>query len=238
MRFAQLKENLRRAALKRVDEGEITGLRLAQLAGFQQAHISNFLTKKRSLSLDGLDRLLAVLKLSVLDLVDPDEINKRATILPPSDGDFDNVLLVDSADAASSEHIAQHQVRDILKFKKAFLKRLRPDTDASRRAWHRFVLIKADANEGMSMSPRTLPGSTLLIDRHYTTLKPYRGSEQNMYAVNLDGRCTIRYVEFDGSHLVLRPHNAAVAISVIPVTKGKPLSTYIVGRVCHVANET
>jgi transcriptional regulator with XRE-family HTH domain len=238
MRFAQLKENLRRAAAKRVADGEITGLRLAHLTGVTQAHISNFLTKKRSLSLEGLDKLLAVLKLSVLDLLDPEEINKRATILPPSNDEFENVLLVDTSVAAASPAVQQQQVLDILKFKKAFLKRLRADTDNTRRAWHRFVLIKADAAEGMSMSPRTLPGSTLLIDRHYTSLKPYRGSEQNMYAVALDGRCTVRYVEFDGSHLVLRPHNSAVAISVIPVDNQKPLSAHIVGRICHVANET
>lgn len=238
MKFAQLKENLRRTVYKKTEAGEITGLRLAQLTDFQQAHISNFINKKRSLSLEGLDRVLSVLKISVLDLLDPAEINKRASILPPSEGDFDNVLLVDSAIAATSPRIIQNEVRDILKFKKSFLKRLRPDCDHPRKHWHRFVLIKADSAEGSAMSPRTMPGASLLLDRHFTALKPYRGSEQNMYAVNLYNKCTIRYVEFDGTHLVLRPHNPAIPISVIPVENGKSPHDYIVGRVCHVAIET
>jgi hypothetical protein len=238
MKFANLKENLRRALLRKIEAGEITGLKLAQQTGFQQAHISNFLNKKRSLSLEGLDKVLTVQKLSVLDLLDPAEINKRASIVPPTEGDFENVLLVDSEVAATRDLITNEEVRDTLKYKKNFLKRLRVDSSKAAQARHRFVLIKVDAHEGMSMFPRTLPGATLLIDRHYTSLKPYHGKEQNMYAVNLNGKCTIKYVEFDGSHLVLRPHNSAYPINVIPVEDGKKPEEYIVGRICHVGIET
>lgn len=237
MKFANLKDNLRRALLRKIEAGEITGLKLAHQTGFQQAHISNFLNKKRSLSLEGLDKVLVVQKLSVLDLLDPAEINKRASIVPPSEGDFENVVLVESSAAASADLITNDDVKDILKFKKNFLKRLRDDSDKAAKARHRFVLIKIDAQEAMSMSPRTLPGATLLIDRHYTSLKPYRGNEQNMYAVALDGKCTIKYVEYDGTHLVLRPHNSAYPISVITVEAGKSPADYIVGRICHVAIE-
>jgi transcriptional regulator with XRE-family HTH domain len=238
MKFAHLKENLRRALMRKIEAGELTGLKLAQQTGFQQAHISNFLNKKRSLSLEGLDKVLAVQKISVLDLLDPAEINKRASIVPPGEGDFENVLLVDTHVAATADLITNDEVKDILKFKKAFLKRLRVDAHRSAKSRHRFVLIKADAHEGMSMAPRMLPGATILIDRHYTSLKPYRGSEQNMFAVNLAGKCALKYVEFDGSHLVLRPHNSAYPISVIPVAPGRAASDYIVGRICHVGIET
>ena len=53
-------------------------MRLAHQTGFKQPHITNFLNRKRSLSLDAMDRVLNVQKISVLDLMDPDEINKRA----------------------------------------------------------------------------------------------------------------------------------------------------------------
>jgi SOS-response transcriptional repressor LexA len=238
MKFSHLKENLRRVLVRKIKDGEITGLKLATLTGFQQAHISNFLNKKRSLSLEGLDKVLSVEKMSVLDLLDPNEINKRASIVPPSEGDFDNVLLVESSVAATSDLITNEQVKDILKFKKAFLKRLRADSSKATQARHRFVLIKVDAHEGMSMFPRTLPGATVLIDRHYTSLKPYRGSEHNMYAVAVEGKCTIKYVEFDGTHLVLRPHNSSYPINVIQVEEGKNPADYIVGRICHVSIET
>src|ERR1043166_7546417 len=102
MKFRSLQERLRELLLVRIEAGELTGLKLASMAGFQQAHVSNFLNRKRSLSLDAMDRVLAALRLSVLDLLDPAEISKRATIVPPSEGEFESVLLVDGASAAGA----------------------------------------------------------------------------------------------------------------------------------------
>ena len=56
--------------------------------------------------------------------------------------------------------------------------------EGDRKGWERFVVIKADAQGGMSMYPRTMPGATLLLDRHYNSLTPYRKSETNIYAVS------------------------------------------------------
>src|SRR5437868_7770495 len=93
MKFRALQENLRKVIRERIDEGDLTGLKLAHQTGFQQAHISNFLNSKRSLSLEGMDKVLQVQKLSVLDLLDPNEINKRASILPSSPGEFEDFVL-------------------------------------------------------------------------------------------------------------------------------------------------
>src|SRR3974377_2074811 len=95
MRFRALQDNLRKILLERIETGELTGLRLAQQTGFKQAHISNFLNRKRGLSIEGMDKVLSVQHLSVLDLLDPAEVNKRASILPPSGDDFENVILTD-----------------------------------------------------------------------------------------------------------------------------------------------
>ncbi|MBZ5648303.1 MAG: XRE family transcriptional regulator [Acidobacteriia bacterium] len=238
MKFKALQENLRKAMWKRIDERKLTGLKLAKQTGFKQAHISNFLNRKRSLSLEGMDKVLSVQKLSVLDLLDPDEVNKRASIVAPSEDEFENVLLVDGDVAAKEPLVEAQDVKDILKFKKNFLKRLKSDTTAAREQWRRFVLIKVDGRDGMSMYPRLLPGATVLIDRHYNSLKPYRRHEQNMYAVKKDGTCTIKYVERAGKNLVLRPHNQNYPVDVITVEHGKTYADYIVGRVCHVAIET
>jgi len=216
----------------------LTGLRLAQQTGFKQAHISNFLNRKRGLSLEGMDRVLAVQHLSVLDLLEPSEVNKRASILPPSDDEFQNVLLIEGTVAATHPMITSMNVKEILKFKKTFLKKLRAEPEGDRDHWERFVLIKADAREGMSMYPRLLPGATLLIDRHYNSLKPYRKGEFNMYAVLKNGNCTVKYVETAGTHLILRPHNQAYPIEVIPMEEGKTVGDYLVGRVCHIGIET
>ena len=238
MKFRALQENLRKALWERIDEGELTGLRLARETGFKQAHISNFLNRKRGLSVEGMDKVLNVQRLSVLDLLDPGEINKRASIAPPSDDDFDNVLMVDSAVAARQPLIMSMKVKEIVKLKKSFLRKLRPEIEGDREDWERFVMIRADGREGMSMYPRILPGASVLIDRHYNSLKPYRKGESNMYAVARSGGCILKYVEVAGNHLVLRPHNQAYPVEVMAIEPGKKAHDYLVGRVCYVGIET
>ncbi len=238
MKFRQLQERLRELLRASVEAGDLTGLQVARLTGFQQAHVSNFLNRKRALSVEGMDRVLTAVGLSVLDLLDPAEVGKRATILPPSEDEFENVLLVDGAVAAGEPVITSEAVREILKFKKTFLRRLRAEAASPREEWRRFVLVKVDARDGMSMYPRLLPGATLLIDRHYNSLKPYRKNEQNMYAVRVGGGCTVKYVEVAGNNLVLRPHNQAYPVGVLAIEEGKTFADYIAGRVCHVGIET
>ncbi len=237
MKFATLQENLRKVLWKRIEAGDLTGLKLAHQTGFQQAHISNFLNRKRGLSLEGMDKVLASQKLSVLDLLDPAEVNKRASIPPPPEEGFENVLLADPDTAAREPLVIAEKVRDILKFKRSFLKRLKAEAERPREGWTRFVLIRMGA-EAMSMYPRILPGATLLIDRHYNSLKPYRKSEPNMYAVRKNGSCTIKYVEVAGTNLILRPHNQAHPVDVLAIDPDKTYADYIVGRICYVGIET
>src|SRR5919109_350639 len=221
MRFRTLQENLRKRLLERIGQGELTGLGLAAQTGFKQAHISNFLNRKRGLSVEGMDRVLSVQHLSVLDLLDPAEINKRASIPPPGDNEFQNVLLVDGKVAASAPILMNMDVKEILKFRTSFLRRLRPEMEGGRESWERFVVIRADDHEGTSMYPRLLPGATVLIDRHYNSLKPYRKAESNMYAIRkADDTCTVKYVEVAGNNLVLRPHNQAYPVEVLPIEEG------------------
>ena len=238
MKFRTLQENLRKTLWERIEEGELTGLHLAELTGFKQAHISNFLNRKRGLSLEGMDKVLSVQHLSVLDLLDPSEVNKRASIVPPSEDEFESIVLADSQVAANQALIMSMHVKEILKFKKTFLRRLRAEMEGDRDGWERFVVLKVDAREGMSMYPRMLPGATLLIDRHYNSLTPYRKGEHNMYAVRKDDGCTIKYVELADHHLVLRPHNQAYPIEIMTLEEGKKPGDYLVGRVCYVGIET
>lgn len=240
MKFRTLQDNLRKALWQRIDEGDLTGLHLAAQTGFKQAHISNFLNRKRGLSLEGMDRVLSVQHISVLDLLDPSEVNKRASIVAPSADDFESVVVADPQVAAQEPLIMNMHVKEILKFKRNFLRRLKEDIEGDRDSWERFVVIKVDAREGMSMYPRMLPGATVLLDRHYNSLTPYRKGEQNMYAVrkDKDEACTIKYVELANRHLVLRPHNPAYPVEVLPIEAGNKPGDYIVGRVCHVGIET
>ena len=87
------------------------------------------------------------------------------------------------------------------------------------------------------MSPRLTPGATLLIDRHYNSLKPYRKGEVNLYAVLKNDTCAVRYVEVAGNQLVLRPHNSNVPLEAIPMEETKSPSDYLVGRICQIGQE-
>ena len=237
MKFKVLQENLRKTLWHRIEEEGLTGLRLAEQTGFKQAHISNFLNRKRGLSLEGMDKVLRVQHLSVLDLLDPNKVNKRASILPPSEDEFQNVLVVDGAIAATEPLVMSMNVKEILKFKKSFLAGLRAETEGRRDDWERFVVLQVDGRDGMSMYPRLTPGAMLLLDRHYNSPKPYHKGDSNMYAVLKDNECMVRYVEVTGNHLILRPHNQSCPIEVIAPKDGKSASDYLVGRVCHVAIE-
>lgn len=238
MKFRVLQENLRKTLWERIDKGELTGLGLAEQTGFKQAHISNFLNRKRGLSLEGMDRVLNVQRISVLDLLDPAEVNRRATILPPSEDEFENIPLVDASVAATEPLIKSMNVKEILKFKRSFLRRLRSESEGHRHKWERFVAIEVDAREGMSMYPRLLPGATVLVDRHFNSLKPYRKAEQNMYAVQHRGRSSVRYIEVAGDNILLRPQNQAYPVELVSIEPDKSLSDYLIGRVCYVGIET
>lgn len=237
MKFKVLQDRLRDILWERIETGELTGLRLAQQTGFKQAHISNFLNKKRGLSLEGMDKVLQVQHLSVLDLLDPAEVNKRASIVPPSGDEFENIVLTDASIAATEPLISAMHVKEMLKFRKTFLRRLRAKTEGDRSAWQRFVAIKLHANEAMSMAPRLTSGATLLLDRHYNSLTPYRKGEPNLYAVLKNETCAIRYVEFSGGSLILRPHNQSSPVEVVPIEDGKSTGDSIIGRVCHAGLE-
>ena len=237
MKFKALQDNLRKILWDRIQAGELTGLRLAQQTGFKQAHVSNFLNRKRGFSIEGMDKVLQVQHLSVLDLLDPAEVNKRATILPPSADDFEDVILTDSSTAATQPLIVNMHVKEILKFKKSFLHKLKAETEGDRSSWQRFVLIKFDVRDAQAMSPRLFPGATLLIDRHYNSLKPYRKGEFNMYAVLKNDNCCVRYVDVAGRHLILRPHNLSSPLELLPMAEGKSSADYLVGRICQMGFE-
>jgi transcriptional regulator with XRE-family HTH domain len=237
MTFKALQESLRNRLWKEMKNGGLTGTALAARTGLQQAHMSNFLNGKRGLSLEAMDRVLEAQRLSVLDLIEPEEINQRASIPQPEEAEFRNVPVVHTCRAAAAPWIARRNVWEILKFRGSFIDSLRSSCDGARAKWERFVAMRVEAREGMSMFPRLLPGATVLIDRHYNTLQPYRGGESNMYMIHRQEQCMIRYVESVAGSIVLRPHNVAYPVEVLAVGAHRSASDYVIGRVAHVGIE-
>lgn len=238
MNFIAMQDKLRLIVAEQIREGKLTGVSLAHKTGFRQAHVSNFLNHRRGLSLEAMDRILKVLHLTAVDLLDTAEINLHATSLPPAEGDYDNVPLVEAVAAIAHQVVVRASVVEVLKFRKSFLRRLRPEMESPRDQWLRFVLVKADHGNGLAMQPRMTAGATLVIDRHYNSLRPYRRSSPNIYAVDKGGSLLVRYVELQGTQLLLRPHNQQHPLTAIAIAPGKSFTDYIVGRVCHVAFET
>ncbi len=238
MSFVGLQDSLRKELRKRIDAGELTGMELARRTGFTQAHISNFLNRKRGLKLSALDRMLKAIGLPLYNLLDPHELVRFAAVPASTDAEYADIPLLDGLTAARSEVIVNEEVRELLKLRRGSLNRIRDDlAAASRKSWTRFVLIQVDAKEGMSMWPRLSPGSILLIDRHYNTLRPYRKNDRNIYAVRRDDSCTVKYVEISGSQLILRPHNPDYPVEVITIPEGQTVADLIIGRVAHIAAE-
>ena len=237
MRITDLEDNLRAHLWARIHRGELTGMGLARDAGFQQAHMSNFLNARRGLSPEAMDRLLEVLQVDILDLADPEELRLRALQRPERASSFDSVPLVSSHDAAMVPRLPPRQVLDSLKFRKRFLNRLKPDTIGDRSEWLRFVLVRADPGSVRAMMPRLASGAVLLLDRHYNSLRPYHRGMQNIYAVRLGEQCAIRHLAVASGHVILRPHNEQWPVELIEIGYGRSFAEYIVGRVCHIAVE-
>jgi transcriptional regulator with XRE-family HTH domain len=239
MSFVALQETLRKELRKRIDAGELTGMELARRTGFTQAHISNFLNRKRGLKLSALDRMLKAIGLSLYGLLNPHELVRFAAVPVSADVEYADVPLVEGPAAAASEVIVNEEVKDLHKYRRSFLNRLRTDlVSPARKSWTRYVLVRADAQDGASMWPRLGPGSLALVDRHYHSLRPYRKSERNLYAVRRAEGVVLRYVELSGSSLVLRPHNPDQPVEVLPIEEGKNAADLIIGRVAHISVET
>ena len=236
MDFLALRESLRRVIADRIQQHEITCAFLAEKTGVGPAHISNFLHRNRGLSLHTMDCILEVLHLKVADLFDPAEFKARAPIASPRAGNEDIPLV--SPKAAPFQHVPHSAILEYITFKRSFLYRLRPAMASAREEWPRFLCIKADAENGHAMAPCISPGTILLIDRHYNSLRAYRRKNSNLYAVCGDEGVLFRHVEPQNGSLLLRPQSREFPLVLIATgSDGRLPADRIIGRVCHAGRE-
>lgn len=76
MDFQDLERRFIEHIRERIRSGELTERGLARLAGISQPHVHNVLKGKRIFSLETADAILRVLRLDLLDLIDPDEVSE------------------------------------------------------------------------------------------------------------------------------------------------------------------
>jgi transcriptional regulator with XRE-family HTH domain len=228
-----LQEQLRVHIRARMGRSELTGKELARQATLPQGHLSNFLNSRRGLSLESMDRLLQALRIGVLDLVSREEVQRR--VRPRGVAGVEPVALV-SPEHAALARFREDQILETRNFNKAFLRRLRPRADVDRSDWLRFVLIRLDGRNSRGFFPRPV-GATLLVDRYYNSLEPYRRFHPNLYAVRMGESCVAAQISVCDNCLLLRPREPRQPIEVVRIEPGRSYSDYIVGRVCHVGLE-
>ena len=240
MNFQHLHELLRLELLRRIEQGVLTGTKLAQQADFRQAHISNFLNKKRSLSLEGLDRVLAAQNLTVDQLL-PVDLNAGG----PADGNdpVETVPVVSSSAAMEGAFATAASVIETIQVSASRLQDNRARLTSKRVVggrevhWQRFMAIRVDAQQASAMEPMLTAGTIAVLDRHYTSLAPYRAHQPTLYGVRCGAALLLRFVDFEEGRMILRPYSRAFPIQLLTVGAEEGPADYIVGRVCILLSE-
>jgi transcriptional regulator with XRE-family HTH domain len=230
MNFGQMHERLRLELLHRIQRGTLTVSLLARKTGFGQSHMSNFLRKNRRLSIAALDRVLLALHMTLADL------------LPVQSGAFgleaeDAVPLVSHATAVFEPEIRPSWVLRMISVPANMLCVTCPQTTPHRRSWQRFVAVSVSAVEALPMEPLIAADAIVVLDRHYTSLSPYRPNHVNVYAVRNGSHLVLRYLDFAASRLVLRPHNLAFSVDLVQLSEQETLADWIAGRIVLAINQ-
>ena len=233
MNFTQMHERLRLELLRRIQRGTLSVSLLARQTGFGQAHLSNFLHSRRQLSLEAMDRILVAQHLTAADLLPA--IQPAAGL---NGGDeSDAVPIVSHPVALFEPFVRPSAVQSMLHLPSGALQSIRARASHQRRTWQRFLAVRIPSSEALAMEPLVQPEATVLIDRHYNSLIPYRPSRPSVYAVRHGAHLRVRYVDFLLNRLVLRPLNIAFPVDLIEIAPGESPSDYLAGRVVLVLNE-
>lgn len=234
LRFDALQEALRRELRRRIAGGALTGTLLAESTGFRQGHISNFLNRRRSLSLEALDRVLESQNLSVLDLIPADQTRtaERESALRS----VETVPVVSPA-AAAHQRVTAADILEYAHVPEAALQYARERPSPARALWQRFVGVRVDAMQAAAMEPLLRQGSVVILDRHATTLTLYRAQAPPIYAVRRGQAFHLCFLEIEEYWLILRPRNPEIPVRLIATSSGESARDLVLGRVCYILSE-
>jgi hypothetical protein len=235
MTFEDLHEFLRLELLRRIDRGVLTGVAIARQAGFRQAHISNFLNRKRALSLTGLDRVLLSQNLTVSQIM-PIDLSASADS-EPAEFAMQAIPVVSPSTAMEDAVVHAGSVIEAIHVSASHLRNCRSRPSPKSAGWERFVAVRADAQQAAAMEPMIPVGAMLVLDRHYNSLAPYRAHQRTLYAVRSGLGLALRFLDFDEGRLILRPLSLEFPVQLLAPTAHENPADYIVGRVCLVISE-
>lgn len=231
MNFTQLHERLRLELLRRIDRGSVNGALLARQTGFQPSHISNFLRRRRTLSLDALDRLLAAQMLTVSDLlaVEDTQTAARETAVAIT---HTAVPVVAQAAAIHDAVPPRSATLDLVHLPLGILEQMRSRRATSRRGWVRFVSIRVTRQQAAGMRPVLPPETLAVLDRHYNSPVAYQPPYPSIFAVRVGNALQLRLTDFDHNRLILRPMEIEHPVHLLSLGPHEIPSDLIVGRVC------
>jgi hypothetical protein len=233
MNFSQMHERLRLELLRRVQRGTLSVSLLARQTGFGRAHMSNFLRKRRQLSLEALDRVLVSQHMTAGDLL---PVTYSAAELT-GEQESDRVPVVSHAAALFEPYIRRSSIQGLVNVPAGLLASTGKGVSKSREPWQRFVAVSVSAADALPMDPLVQPNAIVLLDRHYKSFHPYRLNRDNLYAVRNGRLLAVRYLDFLSNRLVLRPHNLAFPVDLLEVAPGESPSDLIAGRIVLIVNE-
>jgi hypothetical protein len=150
--------------------------------------------------------------------------------------DIEHVPLVSHATAMHEPIVRPSAVRSLMWVPSGLIESARSHPTPHRRTWQRFIAISISAVDAMPMDPVIQPDSTVVLDRHYNALIPYRSSRPTIFALRVDAHLKLRYADFLLSRLVLRPHNRAFPVELTDTEPGETSGDLVVGRVILVLN--
>jgi len=231
MNFSQLHERVRIEVLRRIDNGSLNATLLAHQIDCSPAHISNFLRRRRRLSIEALDKVLLAQSLSITDLYPEGRYPQSPGGRPAAALAFDSVPLIDPLIAASSIHISSGSIIDVVKVPSQVLGSLRDKCSAERRRWDRFVAVQIWEEEAALMEPLLPRNAIVLIDRHYNSTFAYLPGRPTIYAVRIANRLRFRLVALLDRHLVMRTRNPEYVPELLALTNERTSADIIVGRV-------
>ncbi len=205
---------------------------LARLA-FNPRISPTFCAGARTLSLGGLDRLLAAQMLTISDLLALDDM--------PSGSREAATSITHTAVPVVAPSVAIHDpappnsaMLDVVQLPLGILEQMRSRRATSRRGWSRFVSVRVTRQQSAGMLPVLPPETLAIIDRHYNAPVAYQPPQPSVFAVRAGNALQIRLVEFENNRLILRPIELDHPVQLLTLGPHEIPSDLIVGRVCLV----
>jgi transcriptional regulator with XRE-family HTH domain len=230
--FRGLQERLREQILAQIAAGELTGLQLAQQTGFRQAHISNFLNRKRGLSLEAMDAILRAQDLTIDRLLAPNaHSSTRIRSLQANAPGLTYIPLVDASECLARE-VPYSARQNVLSSLLSRLEKLPVRARIPRPHWTRFVALRVPKSDAVAMAPRLTTGSVAIIDRHSNA-----PDGESIYLAQATKQSVLRYVEEVDGRFVLRAENSKSRLLQPKTEKRADPLAAIVGRVCALIAE-